>query len=349
MASITMRNGSYRVRISRKGQSTIAKSFKSEHEAKKWVRQVEMQLELGIYQETTSNQPIKNEIQVSEAVERYISSHVIHKLNRKTESGTLRLLANRWADRKLSSITKQDVFLLKEDLLRKGRAASTINHYLNAISKLHQIAINEWGMQLVNPIPGMKRMPEPQGRMKRLIPDAEKVLLNHANNSAFKPLTDIIIFAIETGMRAGEILSIRWEDVDLTGRKVLIRHSKNGESRVVPLTLRAKNTLEQIQLNKNTDLVFPYGGCRVRKHFVKTVTRARAAHDGSQNPFIDLRFHDLRHEALSRLSDAGLNVIELSCISGHKNLGMLKRYTHPSHDAILGKIDAKQPNSCFTL
>ena len=56
------------------------------------------------------------------------------------------------------------------------------------------------------------------------------------------------------------------------------------------------------------------------------------------NPFDDLRFHDLRHEALSRLSDLGLNVIELSCISGHKTLGMLKRYTHPSHEAILNKL-----------
>jgi integrase len=343
MASITMRNGSFRVRISRKGQSTIDKSFKSEHDAKKWARQVELQLELGIYQAPIRNQPIKHEIQVSEAVERYIASHVIHKLNRRTESGTLRLIASRWADRKLSSITKQDVFLLKEDLLRKGRAASTINHYLNAISKLHQIAINEWGMQLVNPIPGMKRMPEPQGRMKRLMPDAEKVLLDHANESAFKPLTDIIIFAIETGMRAGEILSIRWDDVDLTGRKVLIRHTKNGESRVVPLTLRAKNTLEQIQRHECSDLVFPYGSHRVRKHFVRTVKQAKASLPEFLNPFIDLRFHDLRHEALSRLSDTGLNVIELSCISGHKTLGMLKRYTHPSHQAILAKIDAELP------
>jgi integrase len=57
------------------------------------------------------------------------------------------------------------------------------------------------------------------------------------------------------------------------------------------------------------------------------------------NPFDDLRFHDLRHEALSRLSDLGLNVIELSHISGHRTLGMLKRYTHPSHEAILNKIN----------
>jgi integrase len=339
MASITIRNGSYRVRISRKGQPTIAKSFKAEYEATKWLRQVEMQLELGIYQESQKNQPIQNEIQVSEAVERYISSHIVHKLNKKTEAGMLRLLANRWAGRKLSSITKQDVFLLKEELLRKGRAASTINHYLNAISKLHQIAINEWGIQITNPIPGMTRMSEPQGRMKRLLPKAEEILLNYANQSAFKPLANIIIFAIETAMRAGEILSIRWEDVDLVSRKVLIRHTKNGESRIVPLTLRAKNTLEQIQSDANSELVFPYGGCRVRKHFVKAMKKAQSSQTQSQNPFIDLRFHDLRHEALSRMSDSGMNTIELSYISGHKTIAMLKRYTHPSHQAILSKLD----------
>lgn len=341
MASITQRNGSYRVRISRKGQSAITKSFKSEFEAHKWIRQIEVQLELGIYQETSKKRHIQLDITAPEAIERYISSHVIHKLNQRTESGILRLIAKRWEDRKLASITKQDVLLLKEDLLKQGRAASTINHYLNAISQLHQVAMNEWDMNLTNPINGIKRMSEPQGRMKRLMPEAEKNLLTYSNESSFSPLSSIIIIAIETGMRSGEILSMKWEDVDLLNRRVLLRRTKNGESRVIPLTYRAKEVLEQLQTNKNNELVFPYCRWRVRKHFVKAVGKAKVNHIGAQNPFIDLRFHDLRHEALSRLSDFGLNVIELSTISGHKTLGMLKRYTHPSHNAILNKLDKK--------
>jgi integrase len=253
--------------------------------------------------------------------------------------GILRLLAKRWQTRKLTSITKQDVLLLKTDLVKSGRAASTINHYINAVSKLFQMVINEWDIEMSNPIIGIKRMSEPQGRMKRLQPDAEKILLSYIPKKSLVPLSSIIIIAIETGMRAGEILGLRWEDIDLSNRKALIRYTKNGDSRIVPLSLRAKNELIALTLNRVTELVFPYCGWQVRRQFVKAVNNAKKGFEGIQNPFIDLRFHDLRHEALSRLSDKGLNVIELAHISGHKTLSMLKRYTHPCHDALLNKID----------
>ena len=140
-------------------------------------------------------------------------------------------------------------------------------------------------------------------------------------------------------MRLSEILSIKCEDVDLANRKALLRHTKNGDSRVVPLTSRAREEIEKQLLNKESELVFPYCRWQVRRKFVKAVNKAKSTHIGVQNPFIDLRFHDLRHEALSRLSDKGLNVIELAHISGHKTLSMLKRYTHPCHETLLNKID----------
>jgi integrase len=341
MASITIRNGSYRARITRKGHSTISKSFKTEYDALKWVRQVEVQLELGIYQEETKKKLIRHDISFSEAAKRYISSHVVHKLNHRTESGILGLISKRWESKKLSSIQKQDVLMLKEDLLKSGRAASTVNHYINAISQLYQIALNEWEFKIINPTTGIKRMSEPQGRMKRLLPDAEKVLLTYSSDIATIPLSSIIIIAIETGMRSAEILSMRWEDVDLNSRRVLLRHTKNGDSRVVPLTSRAKQELQNLISKQDAELVFPYCRWQVRRQFIKLINKAKSTHNGPQNPFIGLRFHDLRHEALSRLSDKGLNVIELSYISGHKTLSMLKRYTHPDHANLIRKIDAK--------
>lgn len=339
MASITTRNGSYRARITRQGQSTISKSFKTEFDALKWVRQVEVQLELGIYQEQTKKPFIKQDISFSEAAGRYISTHVVHKLNHKTEAGILGLIGKRWDSRKLSSIQKQDVLMLKEDLLKAGRAASTVNHYINAISQLYQVAVNEWEFKLSNPTSGIKRMTEPQGRMKRLPPEAESMLLKHSSESTTLPLSSIIVIAIETGMRSAEILSMRWEDVDLKNRKVLLRHTKNGESRAVPLTSRAKDEFEKLISSQGSELVFPYCRWQVRRQYIKAVTRAKSAHKGVQNPFLGLRFHDLRHEALSRLSDKGLNVIELAHISGHKTIAMLRRYTHPCHETLLRKID----------
>lgn len=339
MASITTRNGSFRARITRKGQSTISKSFKTECDANKWIRQIEAQIELGIYQEQSKKKLVRHDINFSEASQRYIDTHVIHKLNCQTESGILRLISNRWGNRRLSSIQKQDVLILKEDLLKAGRAASTVNHYMNAISQLYQVAVNEWEFKLSNPTTGIKRMTEPQGRMKRLLPDAEHILLTHTSEISLLPLSSIIVIAIETGMRSAEILSMRWEDVDLINRKVLLRHTKNGDPRVVPLTSRAKNELEKLAANKVSELVFPYCRWQVRRQFMKAVNKAKSAHKGAQNSFIGLRFHDLRHEALSRLSDKGLNVIELAHISGHRTLSMLRRYTHPCHETLLGKLD----------
>ena len=338
MASIQKRNSSYRVRITRQGKSTICATFYSRLEAVQWAKQIEAELRLGIHQDTAQN-PISPTMPFRKAVEKYIPSHSIYKGNHKTEAGILRILATRWEDRNLSVISKQDIVLLKDDLLGKGRAASTVNHYLNALSQLYQIAINEWGLKLSNPITGIKRMSEPQGRMKRLSIEAEATLLACCHELHLDYLADIIAVAIETGMRCGEILSMRWEDVDFINRRVLLRDTKNGDSRQVPLSSRVKIILEQLTSRDTGDLVFPYCRWTIRRHYTRVVKQSAKAHKGVQNPFTDLRFHDLRHEALSRLSDKGLNVIEIAHISGHRTLTMLRRYTHPCHETLLGKLD----------
>jgi integrase len=338
MASITQRSGSYRVRIFRNNDKPISKSFSSEPEANQWLKKTQAQLELGLYQEEVKNQ-VTLKVGFSEAVEKYIPAHSVHKGNHKTEAGILRILASRWEGRSLSTISKQDIVLLKDELLAKGRAASTVNHYLNALSQLYQIAANEWGLNLTNPITGIKRMSEPQGRMKRLSIEAETALLACCHELNLDYLADIIVVAIETGMRCGEILSMRWEDVDFINRRVLLRDTKNGDSRQVPLSSRVKTILEQLSSRDTGDLVFPYCRWAIRRHYTRVVKKSVKAHKGVQNPFIDLRFHDLRHEALSRLSDKGLNVMEIAHISGHRTLAMLRRYTHPCHETLLIKLD----------
>lgn len=338
MASITQRSGSYRVRIFRKNDKPISKSFSSELEATQWLKKTQAQLELGLYQEEVKNK-VNLKVGFCEAVEKYIPAHSVHKGNHKTEAGILRILASRWEGRCLNTISKQDIVLLKDELLAKGRAASTVNHYLNALSQLYQIAINEWGLKLTNPITGIKRMSEPPGRMKRLSVEAETTLLACCHELHLDYLADIIAVAIETGMRCGEILSMRWEDMDFINRKVLLRDTKNGDSRQVPLSSRVKRILEQLSSKDTGDLVFPYCRWTIRRHYTKVVKQSAKAHKVVQNPFIGLRFHDLRHEALSRLSDKGLNVVELAHISGHKTLSMLRRYTHPNHEILLSKLD----------
>ena len=111
MASITQRNNSFRVRIFRKNDKSISKSLASELEAVQWLKKTQAQLELGLYQDEVKNH-VTLRVAFSEAVEKYIPAHSIHKGNHKTEAGILRILANRWKDRSLSAISKQEVVLL---------------------------------------------------------------------------------------------------------------------------------------------------------------------------------------------------------------------------------------------
>jgi integrase len=182
-------------------------------------------------------------------------------------------------------------------------------------------------------------MPPSQGRTKRIQKQVEGVLLNCCEKLGYRLLASIIKFAIQTGMRRGELMGLHWGDIDLTNRKAYLHQTKNGEPRQVPLTRQAIAALETSPA-MGTKEVFPMSLSLLRIQFEKIRLMAQENWLGTdENPFTGLRFHDLRHEALSRLSDAGLNVIELSYISGHKTMAMLKRYTHPSHQAILKKID----------
>jgi integrase len=130
----------------------------------------------------------------------------------------------------------------------------------------------------------------------------------------------VIIFAIETGMRRGKVLSLCWDNVHLGKRHVHLLDTKNGASREVPLSPQALELLRELPRNIGSDQdVFPL-------HFeaLKSSWRRACCSAG----IIDLRFHDLRHEATSKFFEKGLNVMEVAAITGHKDPRMLQRYTH---------------------
>jgi integrase len=139
------------------------------------------------------------------------------------------------------------------------------------------------------------------------------------------------MLAVETAMRRGELLSLRWENVDLKFGVAHLPLTKNGDSRDVPLSRRAVQTLKAIQAAGVKDQrVFPMSGNAVRLAFEHL--RARAG-------LLDFRFHDLRHEAISRLFEKGLNIAEVGAISGHRDLKMLQRYTHLRAADLAARLD----------
>jgi integrase len=341
MAAIQKRGNGFRVRIIRKGYQTQSKTFSTRIEAVKWARKIETEIDQGVIKpnKTLANRMLDKQLSFGEAAEHYIKNHSIHKRNCKTETGTIRALIRLWGNDQAQSIDKAKVFALRDDLLSRGRSGDTVNHYYNAISKIYQMLQTEWSMAVENPIKGIKRLPANPSRTKRINGETEAALLLACEQSTSKLLKPIIQFALETGMRRGEIMALKWMDIDLPRRRAFLHVTKNGDPRQVPLTLKAVQILNELK-GEHPEQVFPLSMDGLRRYFDKAIKTAKENWKSEGvNPFDDLRLHDCRHEALSRLSDAGLNVIELSHISGHKTLAQLARYTHPCHQAILSKLD----------
>ena len=337
MATIQHRNNSYRVRVKQAGTSTLSKTFKTRAEALQWAKYIEAQLTLNLHVKNLPKTEVRRSF--SEAAQAYIAGHSIHKKIVRSETYRLHILMKRWEGLSLQEVDKKAVICLRDELVSSGRANDTVNHYFNTISKLFQMVAAEWDMEIPNPIKGLKRMTPAKGRTKRLNPTMESLFITACNTLNYFLLRAIIGFAIQTGMRRGEIMALTWADINLQEQKAYLHTSKNGRPRQVPLSKHAVQILSTLSKD-SSGKVFPMTlGC-LRTQFERARSLAKDMWlEAGANPFESLRFHDLRHEALSRLSDGGLNTIELSCISGHKTLAMLARYTHPSHEAILRKLE----------
>ena len=138
----------------------------------------------------------------------------------------------------------------------------------------------------------------------------------------------LVVFALETAMRRGEILSLTWQDVDKYKRLVHLRDTKNGHPRFIPLTDKALEAISHG--NTNNEYIFPMTGNAVRLAWERL--KRRHGLEG-------LRFHDLRHEAISKFFDIGLTVPEVASISGHKTTSMLFRYAHADIQTLNNKLN----------
>jgi integrase len=223
----------------------------------------------------------------------------------------------------------------------KKVSGSTTNRDLNLISHVINVARKEWGIHIENPISMIRRPPENRARNRRLGAGEEEKLLAELELSARSDkgtfeeggsrnpwIRPLVILALETAMRRSELLALRWQDVFLPDRYVRLHDSKNGDSRDVPLSTRAHSILEGLPRHIS-GRVFPVTSDAVKKAFTRAVVRAGLG---------DFHFHDLRHEATSRIAEKLDNVLELSAVTGHKTLTMLQRYYHPRAKDLARKL-----------
>jgi len=186
---------------------------------------------------------------------------------------------------------------------------------------LYRVAAADWGFEaLANPVAKIKKPALPKGRERRLQPREEERLLDACDTSESTWLGSVVRLALATAMRQGELVGLTWSQVSLVRRTLLLTDTKNGDTRTIPLSGQAIQVLRSLS-SANAEKVFPIQTGRAISHaFAKACFRAGIK---------DLHFHDLRHEAASRLFEkTDLRDIEIASITGHKTMDMLRRYAH---------------------
>lgn len=331
MATFRKRNDKWQARVQRSGQSSIAKSFNTKADAIKWARNVESQLDLGILA------PKQTMPRLMPMVDRYLEEVTPTKKGDSQE----RYRANQFRKTKLALMHLEkitgEVVAQYRDARLKEVSPNTVRLELAFLSVVYEQCRKEWGLAVNNPVRQI-RMPKPgKPRQRRLEGGEEDALLAACKGSRAYYLHSFVVLAIETGMRSGEMLAVTWANVNFEKRTIFLPDTKNGSPRTVPLSTRALNAIQALPRALNGRL-FSSGYHSIHNAFRLAITKAQATQTGSDTFLRGLRFHDLRHEAVTRLFEKGLNPIEVGMVSGHKTLSMLQRYTHLRSEELVLKL-----------
>jgi integrase len=265
---------------------------------------------------------------LADLLNRYAAEVVPHKRSADREVYLLRVILRHPIARvSLHCLTALEIARYRDHRLSLVKA-DTVRRELAIVRHCLEVARNEWGFALpTNPMQQVKLPRAGNPRERRVNHGELEKLLAACKTSRCRWLPAIIQLAVETGMRRSELLAMRWEDVDLKARTVLLRNTKNGLPRTVPLSTEALNVIKDTP--RCGDTVFVVSANALRLAWERLKRRAGVS---------GLRFHDLRHEAVSGFFEKGLNVPEVAMISGHRDLRMLFRYTHPKPEEVAAKL-----------
>lgn len=315
MATLTKRGDSqWQAKVRKKGYPVQSKTFKTKAMAEQWARNVESEMDRGVFLSTS----IAETTTLTELIERYLEEVAPTKKSEADIRVRGKLLKNKLGDQVLAAITPLTVKEFREERLDTVKG-DTVRKEMSLLSRILKLAQQEWDIYLPrgNPVDSVAMPPKGKGRDRRLELGEEKALLEAAKDyGGF--IEDIIILALETGARRGELASLQWVNINFNKCTVILRDTKNTDDREIPLSSRAIEVIKR-QPRHITGLVFPIRGDSITKAFGRVCKSAEIT---------GLRFHDLRHEATSRFFEKGFETMEVSAITGHKDLAMLKRYTH---------------------
>lgn len=329
MATIRKLRGRWQAQVRRRGMKPRCKSFDTKFEAEKWARDLEAQVDrFGAAPDTK----ILESTTLGQLLERY--QREVSPLKRGSVQEIQRIDVLRRHDlayRTMVGLSQQDIASFRDERLQTVAPSTTVRE-LAIISHVLEVAIRDWGLPLAKNVVKLVRRPIIRNeRSRRLTGNEEQRLLDACDAGKIPFLRTLLIVAIETGMRRGELLGLKWTDFSHNRRVLSLALTKNGSGRDVPLSQRAFDALIAWRQHPDVDqsTIFPMRAGTLEQAWRRLLTRGGVT---------ALRFHDLRHEGVSRLFERGLNVIEVSAVSGHKELGMLKRYTHLAADDLVTRL-----------
>lgn len=344
MAAIRKRQNSkgvtsYQVQIRLKGYPPQTESFVQLTLAKRWANQTEAAILEGRYFKTTE----AKKHSMADLITRYIETTLQTK-PKSIESQKPQL--EWWRDeigyRLLADVTPsllaecRDKLLTQTTKREEPLAPATVVRYMAALSHAFTIAVNEWEWLESNPMKKVKRPKEPRGRVRYLSDDEREQLFSACKESNNRFLYVVVVLATSTGMRLGEVMGLKWDDIDMNKGRIILHETKNGERRVVPLVGKAQEEIRKHNKVRRlgSDFVFPGRNGKkpacIRVAWNNAITKAEIK---------DFHFHDLRHSTASYLAMNGASLAEIADILGHKTLQMVKRYAHLSDSHVAGVLE----------
>ena len=324
MASIIKVGDRWRVQIRRKGHASISETFPTKTLAQRWAQNTESSINAHHYRDERS----LDKIMLSELITRY-RSELSHVKFGKNKEAVLNALSVKLGDLTMAKLTDDRLIRYVKDRMNEGTGGVTIAIDLTYLGGIFKTARQIWKMPISADVittaraymRHVKISTKSKERSRRPTADELSRLCDHFDEHSRLPMRDIIQFAVSTAMRLSEIMRLRWSDLNEADKTIVIRdrkhpNQKEGNDQEVPLLGDSFDIV--MRQPRTSDRIFPHSGSTVSSIFPRACQALG---------IFDLRFHDLRHEGVSRLFERGFRIEQVSLESGHRDWKMLKRYT----------------------
>lgn len=316
-------NGNWTGKVRKQGYPTESATFPTKAEAERWITDTEAKMNAARYGVLDGSPTLRELISV------YLARVTPLKKGADSEKWRLKAIARHSiASYAVGKLTAGIIANWRDERLLGGNGhepvgPATVTRELNLLHHVLEVARKEWGVGTeVNPVGDVRRPQQPPARARRLSETEKETLLEACKASGSNYLPGVVELALETGMRQGEIVSLRVEQVDLKECAVSLKAgaTKTNEARTVPLSSRARAILKEAIGERKEGRVWPgLTSEAVKRAFIRVREKAGIP---------DLRFHDTRHDATTRFVEMGLSDTEVMSITGHKTQAMMRRYTH---------------------